>query len=203
MADDHQLHHDRKTALRQELIAIRRARSTTDRLDAARANAAHLISRLAGCDVVCGYLPLASEPLTTDLLDHLLASGITVLVPVVTGDSALDWCRYPSPTRPGVFGIAEPTGPRLGPESIRIADAVLVPALAVAPDGHRLGRGGGHYDRTLALVDPPGPGSTTTGPLLVAVLFDGEILPGLPSCSHDIAVGAVTTPSDGIRYLHR
>src|SRR5439155_17399887 len=108
---------------------------------------------LAGAAVVCGYLPLATEPLTTALLDRLVAAGTTVLVPVVTADAPLDWCRYPGPTTTSPFGIQEPTGTRLGPAKIRSADAVLLPALAVDATGARLGRGGGHYDRTLALLD--------------------------------------------------
>ncbi len=80
-----------------------------------------------------------------------------MLVPVVTGAAPLDWCEYvtrqpPQPTRRGALGIDEPTGPRLGPAAIADADVVLVPALAVDRRGHRLGRGGGHYDRTLALL---------------------------------------------------
>lgn len=185
-----------KDDLRATLIATRRKRSEPDRADAARANAAHLRTLLAGARTVCGYLPLASEPLRTELLDDLLAAGCTVLVPVVTRDAPLNWCHYPSPTAPGAFGIAEPSGPRLGPGAVTGADAILVPALAVDGCGARLGRGGGHYDRTLALLP-------AFGPELVAVLFDGELLDAVPTELHDRAVTTAVLPSTGIHRFSR
>ena len=122
-----------------------------------------------------------------------------VLVPVVTADSPLDWCRHPSPTAPGNFGIAEPTGPRLGPAAVRSADAILVPALAVDRTGRRLGRGGGHYDRSLALLASPSAGSA--GPELIAVVFAGEIVDTLPVEEHDRPVGTVVAAADGMWHF--
>ncbi|MET3805352.1 5-formyltetrahydrofolate cyclo-ligase [Nakamurella sp. UYEF19] len=200
---DQQHDSDRKNALRQRLLAVRRSRSHADRLEAAAANAAHLLDLLVDRHTVCGYLPLHSEPLTTELFDGLTAVGTTVLVPVITANAALDWCRYPTPTEPGAFGIAEPSGPRLGQQAVRSVDAILVPALAVDSAGHRLGRGGGHYDRTLALLDDPGQQPGAPGLLLVAVLFDDEIVDDLPVEAHDRPVGAVLTPRLGFRYFRR
>jgi 5-formyltetrahydrofolate cyclo-ligase len=73
---------------------------------------------------------------------------------------------------------------------------VLVPALAVDAEGHRLGRGGGHYDRSLALR--PDRGASGAG-ALIAVLFDGERVPILPFDAHDVAVDAVVTPTGGVQ----
>lgn len=182
-----------KDRLRATLIAARRQRSGADRAAAARANAAHLRTLLAGARTVCGYLPLDSEPLRTDLLDHLVAAGCTVLVPVIAPDAPLDWCTYPSPSAPGAFGIAESVGPRLGPGAASSADAVLVPALAVDRTGARLGRGGGHYDRTLALLS-----DHHRDRELVAVLFDGELLDVVPTGAHDRAVTSAVQPTGGI-----
>lgn len=185
---------DRKQELRQQLIGVRRSRSTADRAVATAANAAHLTGLLTGATVICAYLPLRTEPMSADLLDHLVAAGGSVLVPVVNPDSALDWCEHPGSTVPGAFGIAEPTGPRLGAASVLDADAIVVPALAVDRAGHRLGRGGGHYDRTLALLG-------SRRPILVAVLFDGELLEHIPAQTHDFPLGRVVTPTGGIQRL--
>lgn len=189
---------ERKQTLRPELLAVRRARSQPDRTAARAAVAAHLWPRLLGCTVVCAYLPLPTEPLLPELLDRAHAAGIRVLVPVVTADAPLDWTEYPTPTSSGPFGIAEPTGPRLGAAAVALADVVLVPALAVDVAGHRLGRGGGHYDRSLALLRDHEPGRTRPPTELVAVLFDGELLPSVPVDDHDIAVDAVVTPAGGL-----
>ncbi len=183
----------RKDALRTELIAARRARSAAARQAAREANGAHLLAGLAGRKCVAAYLPLPSEPLDTALLDRL-AALTTVLVPVTVGAAPLDWCRYPTPVRPGALGIDEPTGDLLGAGAIDSADAVLVPALAVDRRGHRLGRGGGHYDRTLASRAERGPADA----LLIAVLYDGEVLDTVPFDRLDRSVSAVVTPATGI-----
>jgi 5-formyltetrahydrofolate cyclo-ligase len=95
--------------------------------------------------------------------------------------------------RPAGRGLLEPTGPRLGPDAVRTCDVVVVPALAVDRDGHRLGRGGGSYDRAL-------PGAQG---LVVALLHDGELLDAVPTDPHDVAVHAVATPGLGLLRLDR
>jgi 5-formyltetrahydrofolate cyclo-ligase len=94
---------------------------------------------------------------------------------------------------PGPFGVLEPVGPRLGPTAIGTADVVILPALAVARDGVRLGRGGGYYDRALR--------HARAGAVLVAVVFDDELVDELPAEPHDRRVEAVVTPSGGWQAL--
>lgn len=189
----------RKQSLRQELLAVRRARSQLDRVTARTAIAEHLRPRLLQCSVVCAYLPLATEPLLPALLDELSAAGVRVLVPMVAADAPLDWTAYPTPFTTGPSGVAEPIGPPLGSGALTSADVILVPALAVDSAGHRLGRGGGHYDRSLALLRVDGREPATGRTELVAVLFDGEVLPTVPFDDHDVAVQAVVTPTLGLR----
>jgi 5-formyltetrahydrofolate cyclo-ligase len=72
-------------------------------------------------------------------------------------------------------------------------DLVLVPALAVdRHTGVRLGRGGGSYDRALARTHPGTP--------VIALLYPGELLEGVPAQPHDARVTAVLTP-DGLLRL--
>lgn len=158
--------------------------------------------------MVCAFLPLPSEPLSIGLLEQLSTTGTTVLVPVVASGAPLDWCRFPGPTSPGPFGIAEPSGRRLGPGAVTTATAILIPALAVDRAGRRLGRGEGHYDRTLALLGMTAPLRKTAQPgtplpELIAVVFDDEIIAGVPVESHDVGVTAVTTPTGGLEYFRR
>lgn len=188
-----------KQFLRGGLLTARRDRPAAD-VAAARASiAVHLWPRLRSCAVVCAYLPLRSEPLPLELLDRLHCAGVRVLVPTVATDAPLDWVEHPTEVEPGSFGIATPVGPRLGAGAVTEADVVLVPALAIDREGRRLGRGGGHYDRSLALLPAGGTGRHHGRPELIAVLFDGELLPAVPSDRHDIAVDAVVTPASGLR----
>jgi 5-formyltetrahydrofolate cyclo-ligase len=64
----------------------------------------------------------------------------------------------------------------------------------VARDGIRLGRGGGFYDRALTHVRPDA--------VLVAVVFDDELVDELPAEPHDQRVTVVVTPSGGWEQLH-
>jgi len=64
-------------------------------------------------------------------------------------------------------------------------DLLFVPALAVAPSGHRLGYGAGFYDSLLPDVCPPGQA--------VAVAFDFQLLVELPTLPHDVACDWVLT----------
>jgi 5-formyltetrahydrofolate cyclo-ligase len=193
-----------KSRLRAELTAARRARSDEARQAARDANSAHLRLALREKACIAAYLPLPTEPLDPHLLDELAATR-TVLVPVVIGAEPLDWCEYPGPVRRGAFGIDEPTGPRLGPDAIGLAGAILIPALAVDRRGHRLGRGGGHYDRTLALharllvsARAAGDRSAPATALRIALLYDGEILDTVPFDGLDQQVSAYVTPRTGV-----
>jgi 5-formyltetrahydrofolate cyclo-ligase len=194
----------RKQELRRELLQARKDRPADDRIDAQHANLAHLAAPLAEQNAVCAFWPLPSEPLTLDLLDLLVGFGVTVLVPVVTGASPLDWVEYSVGDRaaeqPGPLGIVAPSGTRLGPQAITEASAILVPALAIDHEGQRLGRGGGHYDRSLALL---GELAADERPALIGVLFDDEFVDLLPAAELDVPVDYVVTPSRGFLALPR
>ncbi len=133
----------------------------------------------AGWRCVAAYDPLPSEPGSTALLNALAGRGIRVLVPVLLADRDLDWAEWDATGRQ----LRAP----LGVEAIAAADAVLVPALAVARDGARLGRGGGSYDRALRRVARAVP--------IAALLFAGELVEELPTDEWDVPVSAAVTPA--------
>jgi 5-formyltetrahydrofolate cyclo-ligase len=180
-----------KAALRRTALARRRGRSTAAIAAARTAITDHLLAHLAGRPVVAAYLPLATEPLDPDLPGRLESAGCRVLLPLASAGAALDWARHDGHARLGSFGIAEPAGTRLGVGAVADADVVLVPALLVDRRGVRLGRGGGHYDRTLGAA----------GGELIAVIFDDELVPELPVGPFDVPVGAVVTPGGGVQVL--
>lgn len=168
-----------KNRLRAVLVAARAARSAAS-LEAARsAVRAAVLERVRadGWTCVAAYVPLRTEPGSRELLTDLAACDVRVLVPVTLADRDLDWTEW------GADGV----GPPLGLAAIGAADAVLVPALAVAADGTRLGRGGGSYDRALARCAPGTPRA--------ALLFDDELLATLPGQPWDQPVTDVVQPS--------
>jgi 5-formyltetrahydrofolate cyclo-ligase len=82
-------------------------------------------------------------------------------------------------------GFCEPDG--AAPE-LAAPDVVVVPALAVAPSGHRLGYGAGYYDR---MLDPQsGPAKDAFS---VVVAYDYQLLMELPTLPHDVPARHVVT----------
>jgi 5-formyltetrahydrofolate cyclo-ligase len=144
---------------------------------------------------ICAYVPVQGEPGSPELLDALREAGCRVLLPIVVGSAPLDWAEYSGvdSLRPARFGLLEPSGTRLAPEAIAEADAVLVPALAVDHQGVRLGRGAGHYDRSLP--------AASSRAALIGVIRDDEFVSELPGEDHDVRMNAVVTPDRGVVEL--
>jgi 5-formyltetrahydrofolate cyclo-ligase len=141
---------------------------------------------------LCAYVPVGSEPGAAQMLDDLADFGVRVLLPVVAGRGPLEWSWYAGQDalRPAPFGLREPIGERLSTAALRIADLVLVPALAVDRTGTRLGQGAGYYDKSLPLSAPGTP--------MVAVVRDNEVVDALPSEPHDVRMTAAVTPNRGL-----
>jgi 5-formyltetrahydrofolate cyclo-ligase len=189
-----------KSALRSRLLAARAARPSEDRTATATALAralAAFCSPTSWPKLAAGYLSLGTEPGTGPLLETLAGAGAEVIVPVLKADGDLDWAPYApgSSVAPGLRGTTEPTGARLGVEAVEAAGLVLVPALAVDRQGHRLGRGGGSFDRALARRLRAGASG-----LVLAVIHDDEVVDELPVESHDCLVDGVLTPTGVALY---
>ena len=91
------------------------------------------------------YWPLGSEP---DLRPLAQDWGGRLALPAVDGHGLVYRAWIPGdPLADDACGIPAPLGPHRTPEAMAL---LLVPALAVAPCGLRLGSGGGWYDRLRA-----------------------------------------------------
>ncbi|MEZ0363922.1 5-formyltetrahydrofolate cyclo-ligase [Mycobacterium sp. pUA109] len=188
-----------KAALRSRLLQARRAVADDVRAAEAQALTEHLAALTTSTGTVCAYVPVGAEPGAIGMLDALLRRDLRVLLPVArtTGDDVplpLRWGEY----RPGRlvtarFGLLEPPEPWLPASALRQAGVVLVPALAVDRRGVRLGRGGGFYDRSLALAAPDAP--------RIAVVRDEEVLDELPCEPHDVRMTHALTPGAGVTSL--
>jgi 5-formyltetrahydrofolate cyclo-ligase len=186
-----------KAAIRAARLAARRAMPSGVRAQADAALRAALVAlvRTRQPDLITGYVPMPGEPGGADLpqaLDSALARPGRLLLPVLLPDLDLDWAAYTDSTdlHAARAGLREPTGARLGTSAIAGAGLVVVPAVAVDQRGVRLGRGGGSYDRALDRVAPDA--------LVVALLYDDELVDVLPAEEHDRRVNAVVTPSGGV-----
>ena len=130
------------------------------------------------------YWGTGAEPDTRPILSDALARGKRVALPAVTGPGLMEAreIRSLGELVPGKFGIPAPgeACPALSPE---IFDLILVPGAAFTPEGHRLGRGGGYYDRYLP----------ATRGVRAALARPCQLFDTLPTQEHDIPVDLVIT----------
>jgi 5-formyltetrahydrofolate cyclo-ligase len=186
-----------KAALRRRITAARAARPAAERAAAARLIRDHVLElpQVAAAGTIAAYYSAGTEPDTHGLIFALWKRGSYVVLPVLLADGDLDWASYEGPDSlaAGPRGLLQPTEPARGPGTVARADVVLVPALAVDESGHRLGRGGGSYDRALARVG----GQVPT----IALVYDGELVGRLPAEPHDRPVRAAARPGHGITWF--
>ena len=130
---------------------------------------------------VYGYLPYNQEVRTVPMLEQALRDGKRVAVPKCYGDE-MRFIYMEDLTRveKGYAGIPEPIAD--GPVADDETALVLMPGLAFDPQGHRIGYGGGFYDKFLA-NEPNHP--------TVALCYDFQVLDHLDTEEFDIPVDLV------------
>ena len=172
-----------KSTLRKEIREKKRA-MTEDQINAA---SAELMRLFLASDLyrqarsVYGYLPYNQEVRTVPMLCKAIADGKRVAVPKVFGDEMIFiWLDDLTQVEKGYSGIPEPIAD--GPVADDETALVLMPGLAFDPQGHRIGYGGGFYDKFLA-SEPEHP--------TLALCYDFQMVDHLETESFDIPVDAV------------
>ena len=137
--------------------------------------------------IVAAYWPTGDEFDARYFIDDLLKAGAKVALPIATKTSRVMTFAPWDPKGDlikGDFGIFVPkTDERVEP------DILLVPFLAFDRKGYRLGRGGGHYDATIAAL------RATKEILAVGVGYAAQaVLFTLPVEPHDARLDMVITP---------
>ena len=130
---------------------------------------------------IYGYLPYNQEVRTVPMLEQALRDGKQVAVPKCYGDEMrFILMEDLSQVEKGYAGIPEPIAD--GPVAEDETALVLMPGLAFDPQGHRIGYGGGFYDKFLSHE----PGHPT-----LALCYEFQMLPHLDTEEHDIPVDTV------------
>jgi len=185
--------HARDT-LRRELRAKRRALPAAIRIAAAEALASRLLT-LPFAPVsgpVAGYWAMDGE-MALHVWQMRLPRECTYCLPVLHEDGRL---RF-APWRAGAalatnrFGIPEPDVPASALLPAEAMEFVVAPLVAFDAQGHRLGMGGGWYDRTFAFRrDRPAP------PHLIGAAFAAQQVESVFPEAWDMPLDALCTESD-------
>jgi len=181
---------EEKRRLRKELRTLRQAldASALGRAAGAVRAAAAALGALPAARTVAGYVACDGEVDVAPLLDDARRRGAVVLLPrrahplleLVLADPAAAHVA-----RAGA-GMLEPTGPACDLARLASPAIAFVPAVALDRRGHRLGRGGGDYDRLL-------PTLRALGWTIVGVCHASQLRDTLPTESHDQPVDAILT----------
>ena len=172
-----------KKELRAEIRAKKRA-MTPEEIEARSRRLGELLAGSLAyreADTIYGYLPYNQEVRTVPMLERALREGKRVAVPKVYGEEMrFIWLTDLTRVAKGYSGIPEPIED--GPVADDPHALVLMPGLAFDPQGHRIGYGGGFYDKFLA-SEPEHP--------TIALCYDFQLLPELETEEFDIPVDTV------------
>ena len=129
---------------------------------------------------IYGYLPYNQEVRTVPMLEQAQKDGKRVAVPKCYDDEMrFIWLDDLTRVEKGYAGIPEPI------DDSPVADdptaLVLMPGMAFDPQGHRIGYGGGFYDKFLAKESHP----------TLALCYDFQVFDSLETEEFDIPVDCV------------
>jgi 5-formyltetrahydrofolate cyclo-ligase len=137
---------------------------------------------LPAAGVMALYRALPSEVSTNLLAGALLARGAVVCWPQVVQGRVLEFRQAGERWTHGALRVEEPDGEVV---PLPLIEWLVIPAVAVDMRGHRLGRGKGYYDATLAAFAGRS----------VALVFDLRVVDEVPSGPDDRRVDALCTES--------
>lgn len=172
-----------KTELRREIRARKRAMTEAEIEERSDKLARLFFASEAyqNAKTIYGYLPYNQEVRTVPMLERALKDGKKVAVPKVYGDEMkFLYLDNLNAVAKGYAGIPEPIADE--PVAQDETALVLMPGLAFDPQGHRIGYGGGFYDKFLA-AEPNHP--------TLALCYEFQMLPKLDVEDHDIPVDTV------------
>ena len=180
-----------KSSLRSNYLAARRTIPARTRIqsDSSILSALKAFPIFVEAPLVLTYVSRAAEVGTLDLIEDVLAEGRRVAVPRVNRDEhVISFHEISSLDElvPGTMRILEPAAdaPVLDDPAQLVGSVCLVPGLVFDGDGHRVGYGGGYYDRFLAFY----PGDKI-GLARTTMLSSNP----LPTDGHDVPVDFIAT----------
>jgi len=133
------------------------------------------------------YVPMRGELNVNSLTENGLKDGKLIALPRFSvTKNAYEACGIDnlSDLVPGKFGVLEPP-PDCQTMDTKQLDLAIVPGVAFAGLGGRLGRGGGFFDRLLTDIPAKKCG----------VCFEQQVYPDVPVERHDVKMDMIATPS--------
>ncbi|MBW8079410.1 MAG: 5-formyltetrahydrofolate cyclo-ligase [Gallionella sp.] len=193
---------NQKAGLRKQVLAQREALSADERAAISRLITEHILAmpEYQNATTVLGYMHFGSEFISELWVRQALADGKRLVLPRVNRHAnELDLYRVDdlaSQLAAGSWGIAEPLVERCERLiDLNEVEFALLPGVAFARNGARLGYGGGYYDKLLARINPH--------PVRVAAAFALQVVQNVPQETTDVEVEWLVTERETIRCSAR
>ena len=185
-----------KRALRAASLEARRAERTGAGRIAGERAAANFIGSIdtAPGTAVAGYWPVGEELDCRPLLHRLIGVGCVIGLPVVVAPGAPLAFRAWTPGAPMEAGVKDIPVPA-GDAAAMSPRVLIVPLLAFDRSGHRLGYGGGYYDRTLAQLRDSG-----RPVLAVGFAYAAQQVAAVPHTAGDQRLDWIVTEREARRF---
>lgn len=143
------------------------------------------------------YLATQDEFDGSFLLESIWEAQKNAYIPIIKKEHTLQFVRYQpgEALQPNRYTILEPVNVSeiIIPEDL---DCVLMPLLAYDRKGHRLGTGGGYYDRTFSFLKA----STHKKPTMLGVAYTVQQADFIPIDPWDMVMDGVVTEKEFILY---
>jgi 5-formyltetrahydrofolate cyclo-ligase len=183
---DDRIRHEVKRELRKRMRAVRGAlpASACDARSNEIAKRVVALKGFAAAKTLLAFASMRKEVRTRGIMEAAWELEKQVVLPRMVEETlVLHRIEPATPLVEGAFGVPEPPEacPTVAPRDI---DFALVPALAVDPRGHRIGYGGGFYDRLLPLLRHA---------RSCALVFDFQLVAEVPELPTDVMVDIVVT----------
>jgi 5-formyltetrahydrofolate cyclo-ligase len=189
---------------RQRIRQQRRQLTCQQRNQSAQEVAEHIIhsSIFRNSQQIAAYLPVQGELDPQPIIKAAWERRKKIYLPVLTpfNDSRLWFIRYEPSTRMlnNRFGIPEPVVKHRQRLSAPSLDLVLMPLVGFDLQGHRLGMGGGFYDRSFAFLLNR---QHLKKPRLIGLAYNFQEISQLTPEDWDVPLDAIATPSQYVSHF--
>ncbi|MDO8886842.1 5-formyltetrahydrofolate cyclo-ligase [Candidatus Oleimmundimicrobium sp.] len=187
----------RKKLLRQKVLTKRDRLLPEEKREKSRAIKINLFNmrEFKQAKTIAFYVSFRSEVETECIIRESLKLGKKVVLPVSRAkDRELQMVyidSFDDDLDVGLYGILEPKNIKLKLERLDDLDAIILPGSVFDMSGHRLGYGGGYYDRFLQAL--------TSRTAIIGLAYELQVVDEVPNESHDVPVNWLVTEKRVIR----
>jgi len=183
-----------KKNLREKLLRKRDSIGPNEKIkkDAAIRKRLYASADFRNAKSILFYASFRSEAATIQCIVHALKLKKVVMLPLVNRKKKtlrIFQINNLSDLKSGFMGIPEPEANNNNERLMNDLDIAIIPGAAFDLKGNRLGYGAGYYDKLFSGIRD----TQHSKPVLIALAFEEQIVPEIPSYKHDVMMDKIIT----------